>query len=123
MRKSKACTLLALQENSKNIQMPRLRFCGTITDFFKVLFVGKTLVIFKIKPRDLEKIDETIEQIKGITKGIVKDIKKVPIGFGVEIIKAAVLFEEKKEDIDGATKEICALPLVEEAEMEGMTLL
>lgn len=86
-------------------------------------FVGKTLVIFKIKPKDFEKIDEAIEEIKKIKTGTVKDVKKVPIGFGIEIIKAAVLFEEKKEDIEGATKEICSLPNVEEAEVEGMTLL
>ena len=85
--------------------------------------MGKTLVIFKIKPKDFEKIDEAMEQVKTIKKGIVKDIKKVPIGFGIEIIKAAVLFEEKKEDIEGATQEIAALPLIEEAEVEGMTLL
>ena len=81
------------------------------------------MVIFKIKPKDFEQIDEAMEQVKGIKAGIVKDIKKVPLGFGIEIIKAAVLFEEKKEDIEGATKEICALSLIEDAEVEGMTLL
>lgn len=85
--------------------------------------MGKTIVIFKIKPKDLDQIDAAIAQVRTIKKGIVKDIQKVPIGFGVEIIKAAVLFEEKKEDIEGATKEICALSLIEEAEVEGMTLL
>jgi translation elongation factor EF-1beta len=85
--------------------------------------MGKTLVIFKIKPKELEDIDKAIEEIKQIKTGIVKDIKRVPIGFGVEIIKAAVLFEEKKEDIEGATKEINSLPSVEAAEAEGMTLL
>lgn len=84
--------------------------------------MGKTLVIFKIKPKE-DMIDQAIEQVKTIKTGTVKDIKKIPIGFGIEIIKAAVLFEEKKEDIEGATKEISSLPAVEEAEMEGMTLL
>jgi translation elongation factor EF-1beta len=85
--------------------------------------VGKTLVIFKIKPKDLEQIDAAMQQVKTIKKGTVKDVQKVPIGFGVEIIKAAVLFEEKKEDIEGATQELMALSLIEEAEVEGMTLL
>lgn len=80
-------------------------------------------MIFKIKPKELDKIDNAIEEIKKIKTGVVKDIKKVPIGFGIEIIKAAVLFEEKKEDIESATKEINALPSVEEAEVDGMTLL
>ena len=85
--------------------------------------MGKTLVIFKIKPKDAEQIDAAIEAIKKIKTGTVKDIQKVPLCFGIEIIKAAVLFEEKKEDIEGATKEINAIPEVEEAEVEGMTLL
>ena len=85
--------------------------------------MGKTIAIFKINVSDMEKIDEAIELIKKIKKGAVKDIKRIPIGFGVEIIKAAVLFEEKKEDIEGATAEIKAIPLVEDVEMEGMTLL
>ncbi len=99
-----------------------MRFCRAIIAVFGG-FVGKTLVIFKIKPKELGDIDKAIEEIKKIKTGTVKDIKKVPIGFGVEIIKAAVLFEEKKEDIEGATKEINSLPTVEEAEVEGMTLL
>jgi translation elongation factor EF-1beta len=86
--------------------------------------MGKTIVIYKIKPVDFEKIDETIEQIKSLKNGEVKDIQKEPIGFGVEIVKAAILIEEKKEGaLDALTSEITSLSSVEEAEVDGMTLL
>jgi len=59
-----------------------------------------------------------------VKSGEAKDVKREPIGFGVEIIKAAILIEEKKEGaLEALTKEVNELDSVEEAEVEGMTLL
>ena len=86
--------------------------------------MGKTVVIYKVTPKDMEKLEETIEQLKGVKLGEVRDIKKEEIGFGIIVIKAAVLIEEKDETVlEKLTAELNALSAVEEARVEGMTLL
>jgi len=85
---------------------------------------GKTMLILKINPADMEKVGETAEAVKGIKTGEVKDVQKVSIGFGAEIVKAGILINEKEEGAsDRVLEEINALPEVEDAEVEGMTLL
>jgi translation elongation factor EF-1beta len=85
--------------------------------------MGKTIVILKITPKE-EQIENAIKELEGIKKGIAKDIQKVPIGFGIEIIKAAILIEEKKEGaLEALQKEVSSLKSIEEAEVENMTLL
>ncbi len=84
----------------------------------------KTLLILRINAKDMEKLDETVEAIRGIKSGAVKDVKRQPIGFGVEVIKAGILVDSKDQEApDRVMKEISALPEVEDAEVEGMTLL
>ncbi len=86
--------------------------------------MGKILVIYKINAKDLDKLDETVKAVKGIKNGEVKDVKREPIGFGVEVIKAAILIPEKDDAIlNKVTEEINSLKLVEDAEVELMTLL
>ncbi|MDD5162792.1 MAG: hypothetical protein PHD95_01140 [Candidatus ainarchaeum sp.] len=85
--------------------------------------MGKTIVIMKITPKE-EQIETALKEIKAIKNGTVKDIQKVPIGFGIEIIKAAILIEEKKEGaLEALQKEVSSLKSIEEAEVENMTLL
>ena len=82
------------------------------------------LLIIKINPVDLEKIDETIAAVKTIKSGQVKDVQKKPIGFGVEIVKAGVLVGSKDEAApEKVINEINALKEVEDAEIAGMTLI
>ncbi len=84
----------------------------------------KTLLILKINAKDLEKLDATVKAVKGIKSGEVKDVKREPIGFGVEIIKAGILVNSKDEKaIDRVLEEVNKLKEVEDAEIEGMTLL
>jgi len=86
--------------------------------------MGKTFLIFRVKAEDLEKLEECVNEIKGISSGEVKDVKREPIGFGAEVIKAGILVDEKDESaIEAVTKELNALNSVEDAELEGMTLL
>ncbi|HLC36528.1 MAG TPA: hypothetical protein VJK05_02890 [archaeon] len=85
---------------------------------------SKTLVIFRINARDMDNLQETEEQLREVKSGELKDIKRVPIGFGVEVIKAAFLIDEKSEGaLEELTKEVQELDSVEDAEVEGMTLL
>ena len=86
--------------------------------------MGKTLIVFKIKCEDMEQIDSTIEAIRKLKSGDVKDVKKVPIGFGISEIKAAVLIPEKQDQIlDQVQDELKKIPNIEEIEVEAMTLL
>ena len=72
----------------------------------------------------MEKVDETFEAVKKLKEGEVKDVQKVSIGFGAEIVKAGILINEKEEgQMDRVLEEINALPEVEDAEVEAMTLL
>ncbi|MBI4210488.1 MAG: elongation factor 1-beta [Candidatus Diapherotrites archaeon] len=84
----------------------------------------KTLLIIRINAKDMEKLDETVAAVKGIKSGAVKDVRREPIGFGVEVIKAGILIDSKDESLpDRVISEISALEEVEDAEIEGMTLL
>ena len=84
----------------------------------------KTLLIMKIKPRDLGKIDEAMAAVNAIKQGRVMEVRKEPIGFGIEIIKAGITVDSKDDGaIERVTQELLDLAEIEEAEVEGMTLL
>ncbi|MFH1586582.1 MAG: hypothetical protein ABID38_01855 [Candidatus Diapherotrites archaeon] len=86
--------------------------------------MGKTFLIYRVKAKDMEKLEECEKEIRGVKSGEVKDVQRDPIGFGVEMIKAGILVEEKQEGaIEAVTAELNSLESVEEAELEGMTLL
>ena len=86
--------------------------------------MGKTMVIYRVTPKEMEKLDETIEQVKQLKSGNVVDVRKEPIGFGITVLKVGVVVPEKVEGaIEKATEELNSLELVEEAEQQEMTLL
>jgi translation elongation factor EF-1beta len=85
---------------------------------------SKTMLIIRVKPNDMEKIDEIIKDIKKIKTGEVREVRKEPIGFGIELIKAGILVPSEDETMpEKVIKEITKIKDVEEAEVEGMTLL
>jgi translation elongation factor EF-1beta len=86
--------------------------------------MGKTVLIYRINAKDMEKIGETMEELKKVTKGEFRDAKRIPIAFGAEFIKAAFTVPEKDDAaVEELTKEINALDSVEDAEVQEMTLL
>lgn len=86
--------------------------------------MGKTLVIFKITTSKMEELDGIAKAIPKIKTGEVKDVQRQPIGFGIEVIRVAVLIPEKQDAVlDAVTKELQQIPFVEEVEAESMTLL
>lgn len=86
--------------------------------------MGKMLVIFRIKPADLEKIAEAEKELRKVKAGEFQDSRREPIGFGVEVIKASFTVPEKDETApERLTAEINKLKGVEEAEITGMTLV
>jgi translation elongation factor EF-1beta len=85
--------------------------------------MGKTIVIYKFTPKE-DKIDEAMKEIRALKKGTVKDVQKVPVAFGIEILKAAILIEEKQQGaLEALQEEVSKLENVEESEVENMTLL
>ena len=53
-----------------------------------------------------------------------RDIKRVPIGYGIELIKVGILVNEKEPGaIEKVTSELQGLSTVQEVEQEAMTLL
>ena len=102
--------------------MPRMRIWRTISE--KGVFLGKTVLIYKINAKDMKTLDETLESLKSVKVGEFRDAKRIPIGFGAEFIKAAFTVPEKDDKVvEELTKEINAIELVEDAEMVEMTLL
>ncbi|MBU0662014.1 MAG: hypothetical protein ABH854_04745 [Candidatus Diapherotrites archaeon] len=86
--------------------------------------MGKTLVIYRIKPVEMGETDRVIEAIKGTKSGKFQDAKKDPVGFGVELVKAGFSVPEKDDDaVDALTKELNEMPEIEEAEIVEMTLI
>lgn len=84
----------------------------------------KTLVILRLNAADMGHLNEAVEEVKGLTSGEVKDVRREPIGFGVEVIKAGVLISEKDENaLNRLLAEIQALKSIESVEVEGMTLI
>ena len=84
----------------------------------------KAFIIYKITPKDMDDISQTEKDVRGIKSGIVKDVKREPIGFGIEMIKVGVLVNEKEAGaMEKVTKELQDLASVEEVEQEAMTLL
>ena len=84
----------------------------------------KTMLIIKIKPKELDQIDAAVAAVRGIKSGQVMDVKKEPIGFGIEVIKAGILVDSKDDGaVDAVTNEINGLAEIEDSEIEGMTLL
>jgi translation elongation factor EF-1beta len=91
-----------------------------------VIFMGKAMVIFKISPEP-EKIDEVEAAIKAIDVANAKfqDIKRIPVAFGIEIIKVGFIVPDKTDGIIPAVEEALNKidGLTQEAEMDGATLI
>ena len=84
----------------------------------------KAFIIYKVTPKDMDNISQTEKDVRGIKSGVVKDVKREPIGFGIEMIKVGVLVNEKEAGaMEKVTKELQGLASVEEVEQEAMTLL
>jgi len=84
------------------------------------------MVIFKISPEP-EKIDEVEAALKAISIPDAKfqDLKRIPVAFGIEIIKVGFIVPDKTDGIIPAVEEALNKidGLTQEAEMDGATLI
>ena len=85
--------------------------------------MGMAMVIFKVfcDPENLDAVDKRLREVK---EGSFRDLKREPIGFGIEVIRVGYVVPDK---VDGAmTKLEDAVKKVEgvnEAEVEMATLI
>lgn len=81
------------------------------------------MVIFKVFT-DPENLDAVEKSLKEITQGEFKDLKREPIGFGIEVIRVGYLISDKEEGVMNKLEEaVKAVPLINEAEIEVTTII
>lgn len=85
--------------------------------------MGNALVIFKVFT-DPENMGAVEKELRKITAGDFRDLKREPIGFGIEVIRVGYIVPDK---VDGAMEKletaVKAVKGINEAEVDGVTLL
>ncbi|MDD3083625.1 MAG: hypothetical protein PHP82_01245 [Candidatus ainarchaeum sp.] len=87
--------------------------------------MGKAMVIFKIFS-DPEKISQVEENLKKIDIEQIKfqDIKREPIGFGIEVIRVGYIVPDKTDGLMPQLEEkISKIEGINQIEMDGVTLI
>jgi len=82
-----------------------------------------TLVVLKIYPADIESIPLVEEAVKKLKNGEVKEVRRDPIAFGMELIKVAIILPPAEDAMEKLENEIKSIKGVNEMEVEAMTLL
>lgn len=85
--------------------------------------MGNAMVVFKVFS-DPEHLDNVSNALKEIKEGTFRDLKREPIGFGIEIIRVGYIIPDKT---DGALPQleeaIRKIPGINEVEVDMMTLI
>jgi translation elongation factor EF-1beta len=85
--------------------------------------MGNALVIFKVFA-DPESLSAVEAELRKVTAGDFRDLKKEPIGFGIEVIRVGYVIPDK---VDGAMEKletaVKAVKGINEVEVDGITLL
>ena len=85
--------------------------------------MGKIMVIFKVFC-DPENLDAVEKSLRTITAGEFKDLKREPIGFGIEVIRVGYLISDKAEGAMNLLEDaVKATPLINESEVEVATII
>ena len=85
--------------------------------------MGKIMVIFKVFC-DPENLDAVEKSLRTITAGEFKDLKREPIGFGIEVIRVGYLISDKVEGAMNLLEDaVKATPLINESEVEVATII
>lgn len=81
-------------------------------------------MIFRLYPddeADLEKIEKAVSQIKA---GEFRETKRMPIAFGLELLRAAFIIPDKTEGaMENLEQAVRSVKGVKEVEVDGVTLL
>jgi len=86
--------------------------------------MGEVMVIFKVLPEEPGKEDSIVEALKQVKSGRVVEVRKEPLAFGMFVVKAGIVIPDKEDGrMQALEDEIKAIPGVNQAEVEGTTLL
>lgn len=81
------------------------------------------MVVFKVFA-DLEQLDAVDKALRDLKEGSFRDLKREPIGFGIEIIRVGYVIPDKVDGAMGNLEEaVKKVPGVNNVEVEMMTLL
>lgn len=85
--------------------------------------MGKIMIIFKVFT-DPENLDAVEKSLRAITVGEFKDLKREPIGFGIEVIRVGYLISDKVEGLMNQLEDaVNKVPLINQAEVEMTTII
>ena len=87
--------------------------------------MGRGVIIsYRIMPSDPSvDVERVVEKITKINVGEVKDVKIVPVAFGLKAITAAFLVPDESGMADQLEEEIRRIEGVGEVETQGITLI
>ncbi len=86
--------------------------------------MGKMFVVFAVYPEGVEDIPHIEKALSELKEGEFREVKKEPVAFGMELIKAAYLLPDKVEGVLEALEgAIRAINGVSNVEVAGMTLI
>ena len=83
--------------------------------------MGKAFAIYKIYPEEGFTIDQIMDSLKKFEK--IKSMQKLPIGFGVELLKIGVIMDDKLDSPETIEQEIKGTPGIKEMECDDITLI
>jgi len=85
------------------------------------IFMGKAMIVYKVYPEEGVNLDELVEKIRELEK--VTDIKREPIAFGLELLKVAMVMDDKKEKPEEYENQLRAIPGIKNMETDSMNLI
>ncbi len=84
----------------------------------------EVLVVLKVYPEGPDEVEAADAGLKEVKAGTLKDSKREPLAFGLELIKAAFTIKDKQEGaLEALLEEIKAVEGVKDVEVEATTLL
>jgi len=83
--------------------------------------MGKAMIVYKVYPEEEVNLNELEEKIRKIDK--VTEIKREPIAFGLELLRVAMVIDDKKEKPEAYESQLRELPEVRNIETESMNLI
>jgi len=83
--------------------------------------MGKAMIVYKIYPDegvDLSELENKIKQLEKVT-----EVKREPIAFGLELLKVALVIDDKKEKPEVYEEELKKIPGIKNMETESINLI
>jgi len=79
------------------------------------------MIVYKIYPDegvDLSELENKIKQLEKVT-----EVKREPIAFGLELLKVALVIDDKKEKPEVYEEELKKIPGIKNMETESINLI